>query len=269
MKTNYVASVLLVFCMIANLRAQNEKKLTNDQVIKLYEGLRVADVSDGMDMIGLMNVGLVDQSIAPLWRDSENFGHQFTGIALTVRYIPSQKNQAPETKDIESYKHWRDMWYTHDSGEPFIEEIKPGNVIVIDNKGDGKMDCGSVGSNNSMIWLSKGAVGIVTSGGIRDSDEVIKQKVPVYTDYNNRGRGIRPGRNILESYNKPVVIGETLINPGDVIVADSDGVIVVPREKAVVVADAAREELNIDKEARRKLYQKLGIPFDFTVEEKN
>ncbi len=77
--------------------------------------------------------------------------------------------------------------------------------------------------------------------------------------------GIRPGRNVLESYNKPVTIGNTRINPGDVIVADADGVIVVPREKAIMVADAAREELNIDKASRRKLYEKLGIPIDFTI----
>ncbi len=262
----YILSILTFFCLVTNLLAQNERNLTDSQLIKLYEGLRVADVSDGMDMVGLMNVGLVDQSIAPLWRDSENFEHQFIGIALTVKYIPSQKKQVPEKNDIESYKHWRDMWYTYDSGEPFIDEINPGNVIVIDNKGDGESDCGTVGSNNSMIWLSKGAVGIVTTGGIRDIDEVIKQKVPVYTDYSNRGRGIRPGRNVLESYNEPVVIGQTLINPGDVIVADSDGVIVVPREKALEVAEAAREELNLDKGARKKLYDELGIPHDFTVE---
>lgn len=261
-----IAIFLLVVFSLTKLSAQNENKTSDDQLIKLYDGLRVADVSDGMDMIGLMNVGLVDQSIAPLWRDSENFDHQFTGIALTVKYIPSQKKKVPEKTDIESYKHWRDMWYTHDSGEPFIEEIKPGNVIVIDNKGDGETDCGSVGSNNSMIWLTEGAVGIVSAGGIRDIDEVIKQKVPVYTDYSNRGRGIRPGRNILESFNEPVIIGQTLINPGDVIVADSDGVIVVPRDQAVQVADAAREELNIDKEARKKLYDELGIPHDFTVD---
>lgn len=255
MKLKYFAVIILTLGLLNDLSAQNENKLSDEQIIKLYQGLRVADVSDGMDMVGLMNVGLVDQSIAPLWRDSENFKHQFTGIALTVKYIPSQKKQVPEKKDVNSYKHWRDMWYTYDSGEPFIEEIKPGNVVVIDNNGDGEMDCGTVDSNNSMIWLSKGAVGILTSGGIRDIDEVIKQKVPVYTNYSNRGRGIRPGRNILESFNKPVVIGQTLINPGDVIVADSDGVIVVPREKAVEVADAAREELNIDKAVRRKLYE--------------
>ena len=205
------ASIFLVVCCIANLAAQQpETQLTDGQILKLYEGLRVADVCDGMDMVGLMNVGLVDQSIAPLWKDSENFTHQFTGIALTVKYVPSQKKRVPEETDIDSYKYWRDMWYTYDSGEPFIDEIKPGNVIVIDNKDDGELDCGTVGSNNSMVWKTKGAFGIVTEGGIRDIDQVIKQRIPVYTDYNNRGRGIRPGRNELESYNKPVTIGKTM-----------------------------------------------------------
>jgi len=136
MKTKHYASILLMIFMTTSLFAQNEKKLADEQIIKLYEGLRVADVSDGMDMIGLMDVGLVDRSIAPRWRDSENFKHQFTGIALTVKYIPLQKKQVPEKTDIKSYQQWRDMWYTNDSGEPFLDDIKPGNVIVIDNSGD-------------------------------------------------------------------------------------------------------------------------------------
>jgi regulator of RNase E activity RraA len=118
-----------------------------------------------------------------------------------------------------------------------------------------------------MLWKSKGAVGIISAGGVRDVDEIEKQGIPVYMDYQKRGRGIRPGRNELESFNKPVVVGGVYVQPGDVVVADGDGVIVVPRKMAVIVADAAREELNIDKEARRKLYQELGIPFDFTVTE--
>ncbi len=166
---------------------------------------------------------------------------------------------------LDEYKQWRDEWYTNISGEPFIKDIRPGDVIIIDNADDG--DCGSTGSNNSMLWTSKGAVGIVSAGGVRDVDEIEKQRIPLYMDYYKRGRGIRPGRNELESYNKPVMVGGVYIHPGDVIVADGDGVIVVPRKMAVKVADAAREELNIDKNARRKLYEELGIPFDFTVTE--
>lgn len=244
---------------------QGKAQLENNKLIELYQGLRVADVSDGMDMVGLKDVGLMDPSISPLWKDIDRFEHQFVGIALTVRYVPTQRATKPEGNSIQAYKKWRDEWYTHLSGEPFIDSIKAGHVIVIDNKDDG--DTGSTGSNNSMVWKSKGAVGIISAGGVRDTDEIIKQRIPLYMDYHKRGRGIRPGRNELESFNEPIVVGGVYIKPGDVIVADGDGVIVVPREKAVEVADAARVELNIDKEVRRKLYEKLGIPFDFTVEE--
>ena len=80
-----------------------------------------------------------------------------------------------------------------------------------------------------------------------------------------RGRGIRPGRNELESVNKNVVVGGVLIRPGDIIVADGDGVIVVPREFAEPVSTAARKVLEGDKAARRELYKATGRPLDSTV----
>ena len=52
-----------------------------------------------------------------------------------------------------------------------------------------------------MSWKSKGAVGVVTSGGARDTDEIVKEKVPLY--FKAPGRGIRPGRNEVESVNRP------------------------------------------------------------------
>ena len=258
--------ILTCFChfLILSLSAQ-EQTLSDKQILELYRGLRVADVSDGMDMVGLSDIGLMDTKITPLWKDIENFSHQMTGIAFTVRYVPTNRRPTPAGESREAYKQWRDHWYGNLSGEPFVEEIRPGHVIIIDNADDG--DTGSTGSYNSLIWKSKGAIGIISAGGIRDTDEIIKQRIPVYTDYFKRGRGIRPGRNELDSYNKPVVVGGVLIRPGDVIVADGDGVIVVPREQAVTVADAAREELQIDKAARKKMYDQLGIPFDFTIKE--
>ena len=263
MKKLLATAMLFSLLSLSTLQAQQE--VTNDQLIRLYEGLRVADVSDGMDMIGLMDVGLMDPKISPLWKDIENFKHQMVGIAFTVRYVPT--NRVPSLGEVsrDEYKKFRDQWYTNLSAEPFIEDIRPGDVLVIDNADDG--DTGTTGSNNSMIWKSKGAVGIISAGGVRDTDEIIKQEIPVYMDYFKRGRGIRPGRNELESYNEPVVVGGVYIRPGDVIVADGDGVIVVPRERAIEVADAAREEKNIDMAARKRLYEELGIPMDFTVEQ--
>ncbi len=257
---------LFATSLILNLQvsAQGKKEYSDAELLKLYKGLRVADVTDGMDIVGLKDVGLLSTGIEALWKDIDSFRHHFCGIALTVRYVPTNRSTTPE--NLADYKKWRDQWYTNLSGEPFINAIRPGHVIMIDNAGD--KDAGSTGSNNSMIWKSKGAVGIVSAGGVRDTDEIIKQKIPVYMDISKRGRGIRPGRNELESFNKPVVIGGVYIRPGDVVVADGDGVIVVPRERAVEVAQAAHEELRLDKAARKRLYKELGIPSDFTVEDK-
>jgi regulator of RNase E activity RraA len=255
--------VLFTSFQVSAQNTQSKKSYTDQELLQLYKGLRVADVSDGMDMVGLKDVGLLSTEIEALWKDIDNFSHQFCGIALTVRYVPT--NRATVPANLIEYKKWRDQWYTTISGEPFIEAIKPGHVIMIDNAAD--KDAGSTGSNNSMIWKSKGAVGIVSAGGVRDTDEIIKQKIPVYMDISKRGRGIHPGRNELESYNKPLVIGGVLVRPGDVVVADGDGVIVVPREHAAEVAQAAKEELRLDKAARKKLYQQLGLPSDKTVED--
>ena len=137
--------------------------------------------------------------------------------------------------------------------------------MVIDFSGDG--DTGSIGSNNSLTYKLKGALGIVSNGGVRDTDEIIKQQIPVYMDPLHRGRGIRPGRNEIESVNKPVTIGGVLVRPGDVVVADGDGVVVVPREYAKQVAEFALEILNGDKKARREMYKKLNMPLDATVKD--
>src|SRR5262245_26977438 len=58
----------------------------DQQVLKAFDGLRVADVCDGMDAVGLHNRGLVDADIRPLWRDTSNYSHRFIGIAVTARY---------------------------------------------------------------------------------------------------------------------------------------------------------------------------------------
>ncbi|MDT8432813.1 MAG: hypothetical protein RQ746_14930 [Bacteroidales bacterium] len=82
----------------------------------------------------------------------------------------------------------------------------------------------------------------------------------------NRGRGIRTGRNELESYNKPVTVAGVLIRPGDMIVADGDGVICVPREQAEKVAVFAHAILKQDKESRKRMYEILGLEPDETIE---
>jgi 4-hydroxy-4-methyl-2-oxoglutarate aldolase len=229
------------------------------KILELYRNLRVADVSDGMDMVGLPGTGLVDPEIHPDWVDLKDFTHIFRGIAVTVRYVPTQKPALPAPG--ENFSKWEGNFYNSYSHEAFTQLIRPGSAIVIDDVED--RDIGSIGSNNILNWYKLGAVGVVTDAGARDTDEVGLEKVPLYD--RKKGRGIRPGRNEIESVNRPVTIGGVLVCPGDVVVGDGDGVVIVPRAVAEQVAKYANEILFKDKAGRRGLYESLGRPLDKTV----
>src|SRR5690349_11073709 len=115
---------LFVGCFFISCAVAQEK-LTDEQILKLYDGLRVADVSDGMDMVGLRDAGLLDQRIEPLWRDTENMSHIISGIAVTARYVPTMKVlKNPMGK--EEFQKWEGNWYGNYSTEAYVEFIKPG-----------------------------------------------------------------------------------------------------------------------------------------------
>jgi len=232
----------------------------DEQTLKLFEGLRVADVSDGMDKVGLTNTGLMSPEIHALWKDTVHYKHRFIGIAVTVRYVPTNKPPAP-AMETGPFDRWVGQWYNQLSSEPFIPLIRKGTALVIDDAPDS--DVGSIGSNNIMGWKVRGCIGVVTNATARDTDEIITEKVPQY--FRKPGRGIRPGRNEIESVNRPIVCGGVLVEPGDVNVADGDGVIVVPRAHAKEVAEYAKAILDGDKAGRRNLYKKLGLPPDDSV----
>ena len=125
------------------------------------------------------------------------------------------------------------------------------------------VDVGSISSNNIVAWKKRGCVDVVTNATARDTDEITAQKVSLY--FRHPGRGIRPRRNEIESVNRPIVLGGVLVVPGDVNLADGDGVIVVPREHAETVARFAHAELEKNKASRRRLYKELGLPEDGSI----
>jgi len=127
------------------------------KILKAFEGLRVADVTDGMDFVGLNNTGLMDPEIRPLWKDAKDYKHRFIGIAVTVRYVPTQRPPAPAGLSYEEFRARESKWYNELSFEPFGELIRPGTAIIIDEAPNA--DVGSIGSNNIMSWKLKGAVG--------------------------------------------------------------------------------------------------------------
>ena len=241
-----------------------ETKVYSEQedqaILRLFEGLRVADVSDGMDKVGLANVGLMSPEIHAAWKDTKHYKHRFIGIAVTARYVPTNDPPAP-AMETEAFDKWVGKTYGEVTPEPFTPLLRPGTALVIDDAET--RDVGTIGSNNIMGWKLRGCVGVVTDSGARDTDEVATEQVPLY--FRHVSRGIRPGRNEIESVNRPIECGGVLVRPGDVIVADGDGVICVPREKAREVAEYAKATMEGDKAGRRGLYKKLGLPEDDSV----
>lgn len=254
------------------IMAQESIEVSDEVLLELYDGARVVDVVDGLVTVGYIDVGVMHPRMAPLWKDVVSMDHRFRGIAVTARYGPTNRPKHPgvdltDPANYEVYRNWRGMWYNELSNESFGEHIKPGTALVIDNSGVN--DAGSTGSYNIMEWTRMGMTGLVSAGGVRDIDEIILQRNPVYTDYMDRGRGERIGRNELLDVQQPVVVGDVTVYPGDMVVADSDGVVVVPRRVAVRVGQIAYQELYADMANRRALYQDRGIELDDTVRERD
>jgi 4-hydroxy-4-methyl-2-oxoglutarate aldolase len=242
------------------LKVEQYSQQDNEALAKQFRELRVTDVADGLDVVGLQDVTIMDPGIRPLWRDEQKFTHRIYGVAVTLRIVPPQE-RAPIFPSHDEFAKWESNWYRTRIPNEFTQYLKPDTILVID--ASRTKDVGFCGSNNALNWLSRGMRGIVTDGGCRDSDEVILEHIPVY----QRGstRGIDPGRIQIESYNTPVNVGSVLVMPGDIIVADTDGVVVVPRGKAAAVAAAAHRIQEQDKSGRRKLYDKAKLPPDFTL----
>jgi regulator of RNase E activity RraA len=233
-----------------------------EELLDRYEGLRVTDVTDGLDAHGFHGINRMHNDIRPLHRDVENFSHRFVGFAHTIRFLPTNKRRNlphDEDLDYDTFSEWAGEWYGEHSGEP--TDIQENDVIVFEAH---DLNVGNIGSMNGLSWIADGAVGIVTNGGIRDTDEVIKQGIPAYTE--RISKTIIPGRDEFDAEQVPVNVGGCQIRPDDIVVADGDGVVVVPIEHAEAVGEAARREQQGDQESRRELYDEVGLEADFTLE---
>lgn len=227
------------------------------QIVDLFKGLRVTDVNDAMDVMGHHDLGLMHESIRPLQRDTENLSHCFVGFAHTLRFVPTNRPVTAHTP--EEMKEFISTWYRELARGP-IEQIEEGDVIVIDGQ---DTNVGFAGSMNTFDWILRGAVGVVTNGAARDTDELIRQGVQVYC---RRIRAtIRPSRLEFDSEQVPIACGGVLVKPQDIVVADGDGVVVVPRHIAHDVAKYAAEIAEGDRKKRRELYEKAGLAMDDTV----
>lgn len=235
---------------------QSTSSIDPFEVLSLFKYPRVADVSDAMDSIGYFGIGLMSSAIRPLWE-----GIKFWGVALTLRCVPAHMPMPRlETREesVDPYSVWRELV----GAVNLMDDIRPGHVIVTDT--GGAREAGKWGSANSLGHVLKGAVGIVTDGYVRDTDECILEKLPICA----RARTSCLLQSRLELVESQVRIGcgGVQVRPNDIVGCDGDGVIVVPLEVAEEVGMRASLILLRDMRGRRRLYERGDLPPDPTVD---
>lgn len=223
---------------------------------KLYAYLRIVDVCDALDGLGYFNIGLMSPEVRPLWP-----GMKFWGVALTIRCVPANRPMWP-LSTTEEIINAHGLWFQKVGHVGLNGLIRPGHVIVTDTGGAGEV--GFWGSANSLSAVADGTVGIVTDGYCRDTGELTLQKTPICA--RARGRTIIPGRIEVAEVQTRIGCGGVQVRPGDLVGCDDDGVVVVPLEIAAEVALHARAILLADMRARRRLYERLGMAPDATVD---
>ncbi|WP_037568602.1 fumarylacetoacetate hydrolase family protein [Phaeacidiphilus oryzae] len=152
---------------------------------------------------------------------------RLVGAAHTLRYLPLRE----------------DLFARHGNGmnaqKRAIEEIRPGQVLVMDARRDAS--AGTLGDILALRALKRGAAGVVTDGGLRDSEPVAALDLPVY--HAGAHPSVLGRRHVPWDSGVPIACGGALVQPGDLLVGDADGVVVVPPELAEeLIADCREQE---------------------------
>jgi len=167
------------------------------------------------------------------------------GEAFTLRYIPAREDLNPITV-------FNDRGHPQRKG---IEDCPPGAVFVIDSRRDPR--AASAGNILVTRLQVRGVAGIVTDGGFRDAAEIARLDMPSFH--------VRPSaptnltRHQAIDVNVPIGCGDAPVFPGDVIVGDSDGVVVIPAHLADEIADEAVEMTTFEDFVAEKVFEGRSI----------
>lgn len=198
------------------------KDSTKDPILTRFEKLCVAVVCDAMDSLKIPSA-MIDPAIHRM------SGVRMVGRARTVDRIPAPPNVTQAEIDPALGMGTQNV----------IDSSGPGTVVII--AAHGVDTAGLVGDNMATRCVGVGLAGVVVDGAVRDIDPIREMGLTVYA------RAIAPrmglGRAVTLGIDKPVVCGGIYIRPGDIVLGDADGVVVVPQARAEeIVAEAERIE---------------------------
>ena len=180
-------------------------------------GLSTSAISDALDRHGVAGGCLGIQPVVP--------GVKMAGTAYTVRYVP--------------------IGTVKGTVGDYIDDVQPGAVVVLDNAG--RTDCTVWGDILTIAAKSQGLSGTVIDGVCRDVPTILKEKHPVFS----RGRFMMTGKDrvMVDATQVIVSIGTVQVKPGDILVGDDSGVVVVPQE----LAEKVLEAVDAIEEAEQKI----------------
>ncbi|VVE78648.1 RraA family protein [Pandoraea sputorum] len=192
------------------------------ELVALFTGLDTPGISDALDKLGLHGQAL---GIAPL----ANYTSPVVGPAFTVKYVPASV-PAGTVGD-------------------FIDEVAEGDIIVLDN--GGRTDCTVWGDIMTQYAGLRGIAGTVIDGVCRDVSKALSDNYPLFT----AGRFMRTGKDRVqvESVNSTVTVGTVRVVSRDIVIADANGVVVVPRARAREVAKVAHDIEAVEAAIRERI----------------
>ena len=203
--------------------------MSGDAVVSGLGALPTATLSDALDRLGIVGQCLGIAPLDPRFR--------LAGRAFTIRYRPTGVVERGNVGD-------------------YIDDVTPGDIVVLDNAG--RVDCTVWGDILTAVAHRRGVGGTVIHGVCRDVTRALDLEYPIFS----RGRYMRTGKDRVEveSMGAPVSLGEIQIRPGDILIGDADGVVVIPRVRESEVLDTARQIEDAEQAIERETAK--GIRLD-------
>ncbi|WP_419908377.1 RraA family protein [Hoeflea sp.] len=184
-------------------------------------------ISDAMDKLGIEGQAIGLKPLEP--------GFRLVGPAFTCKYEP--------------------CGVVKGTVGDYIDDVPAGAVVVLDNAG--REDCTVWGDILTAVAHRKGVAGTVINGVCRDTSLARSIGYPVFS----KGHFMRTGKERvqMDAVQVPISLGEVRVNPGDILVGDGDGIVVVPQDQAAEVAAAAREIEDAENQLRAAVEGGLSL----------